>query len=49
MALYLREGLGCTAPRIGDGTVESVWVRMKGKASKMDVVVGVCCDHQPGR
>ena len=40
VVLCLREGLDCTVLAVGDDTVESLWVRIKGK---VDVVVGVCC------
>ena len=37
----MREGLDCMALAVGNDTVESLWVRMKGKTNKADVVVGV--------
>lgn len=40
VALYVREGLDCMALAAGDNTVESPWVRMKGKANMVNVVVG---------
>ncbi|GAB0190604.1 hypothetical protein GRJ2_001525700 [Grus japonensis] len=41
VALYVTEGLDCTELSVGDDTVESLWVRIKGQANKGDVVVGV--------
>ncbi|GAB0204012.1 mitochondrial enolase superfamily member 1 [Grus japonensis] len=41
VALYVTEGLDCTGLSVGDDTVESLWVRIKGQANKGDVVVGV--------
>lgn len=39
--LYVREGLDCMALAVSDNTVETLWVRIKEKANKEDVVVGV--------
>ena len=41
MALYLVEELECTELAVGDGTVESFWVRIKGQTE--DVVMEVYC------
>ncbi|GAB0206625.1 mitochondrial enolase superfamily member 1 [Grus japonensis] len=41
VALYVTEGLDCTELSVGDDTVESLWVRIKGQANKGDVTVGV--------
>ena len=41
MVLYIREGLDCMALAVGNDRVESLWVRIKGKANKAAVVVGV--------
>ena len=38
VALYVKGELGCMVLTIGDDTVESLWVRTKGKANKADVV-----------
>lgn len=40
--LYVMEGLDCTELADGDDMVESFWVRVKGKASNVVVVVGGC-------
>lgn len=36
------ERVGCREFAAGSDMVESCWVRIKGKANKADVVVGVC-------
>ena len=43
VALCVGEWLDCMALTVGDETVERLWVRMKGKVKKVDVVVGVYC------
>ena len=35
VALYIKEGLDCTALAVGDDTVESLWVRVRGKVNKV--------------
>lgn len=37
VALYVREVLDCMVLMVGDDTVKSFWVRMKGKENKRDV------------
>ena len=41
VALYIKEGLDCTALAVRDDVVKSPWVRTSGKTNKADVVVGV--------
>ncbi|KAK4822638.1 hypothetical protein QYF61_018590 [Mycteria americana] len=41
-ALYVRECFGCLELNDGDDRVECLWVRIRGKASKADIMVGVC-------
>lgn len=41
MTLYVIEGLDCVVLTVGNYMVETLWVRMKVKANKVDVVVGV--------
>ncbi|KAK4828588.1 hypothetical protein QYF61_000040 [Mycteria americana] len=42
VALYVRESLDSLELDDGDDRVECLWVRIKGKANKADIVVGVC-------
>ncbi|KAK4831654.1 hypothetical protein QYF61_018621 [Mycteria americana] len=42
VALYVRECLGSLELHDGDDRVECLWVRIRGKANKSDIVVGVC-------
>ncbi|PKU48789.1 mitochondrial fission process protein 1 [Limosa lapponica baueri] len=42
VALYVREDYECVELTEGNGRVECLWVRIKGRASKADIVVGVC-------
>ncbi|KAK4816775.1 hypothetical protein QYF61_022887 [Mycteria americana] len=42
VALYIRECLDSLELDDGDDRVECLWVRIRGKANKADVVVGVC-------
>ena len=53
VVLYIREGWDCMALAVGVDMVESLWVRIKGKANKADVVVevysGRCETSQPAR
>ncbi|KAK4813674.1 LOW QUALITY PROTEIN: hypothetical protein QYF61_017641 [Mycteria americana] len=42
VALYVRESLDSLELNDGDDRVECLWVRMRGKANKADIVVGVC-------
>lgn len=41
MALYVTKGLSCTELTVGNDTLESLWIRIKGQANKVDVIVGV--------
>ncbi|KAF1483971.1 Aprataxin and PNK-like factor, partial [Eudyptula minor novaehollandiae] len=40
--LYIRECFDCLELNDGDSRVECLWIRIRGKASKADIVVGVC-------
>ncbi|PKU30779.1 adaptin ear-binding coat-associated protein 1 [Limosa lapponica baueri] len=42
VALYVREGYECQELIEGNSRVECLWVRIRGRASKADIVVGVC-------
>ncbi|KAK4810957.1 hypothetical protein QYF61_013365 [Mycteria americana] len=42
VALYIRECLDSLELNDGDDRVECLWVRIKGKANKAGIVVGVC-------
>ncbi|KAM9590859.1 uncharacterized protein ACIBXB_005907 [Morphnus guianensis] len=42
VALYVRECFDCTELHDSDNKVECLWVRMRGKANKADIVLGVC-------
>ncbi|KAK4827580.1 hypothetical protein QYF61_019482 [Mycteria americana] len=42
VALYVRESLDSLELNDGDDRVECLWVRIRGKANKADIVVGVC-------
>ncbi|KAK4815560.1 hypothetical protein QYF61_004077 [Mycteria americana] len=42
VALYVRECLDSLELDDGDDRVECLWVRIRGKANKADIVVGVC-------
>ncbi|PKU41370.1 adaptin ear-binding coat-associated protein 1 [Limosa lapponica baueri] len=42
VALYVREGYECRELIEGNSRVECLWVRIRGRASKADIVVGVC-------
>ncbi|KAJ7426117.1 mitochondrial fission process protein 1 [Willisornis vidua] len=41
VALYVTEGLECMELTAGNGTVESLWGRMKRQTNNVDVTVGV--------
>ncbi|PKU49676.1 mitochondrial fission process protein 1 [Limosa lapponica baueri] len=41
VALYVRDRLECLEVNNGNGSVECLWVRLKGKANKADIMVGV--------
>ena len=42
VALYVRDGFDCIELNDCDDKVESLWVKMRGKANKADVLLGVC-------
>ncbi|KAK4829639.1 hypothetical protein QYF61_005850 [Mycteria americana] len=42
VALYVRECLDSLELNDGDDRVECLWVRIRGKAKKADIVVGIC-------
>ncbi|PKU36060.1 adaptin ear-binding coat-associated protein 1 [Limosa lapponica baueri] len=42
VALYVREDYDRVELTEGNGKVECLWVRIRGRASKADIVVGVC-------
>ncbi|GAB0179537.1 T-cell activation Rho GTPase-activating protein-like [Grus japonensis] len=42
VALYVKECFDCLEPNGGDGRVECLWVRIREKANKADIMVGVC-------
>ncbi|PKU32378.1 mitochondrial fission process protein 1 [Limosa lapponica baueri] len=42
VALYVRECYECQELNDGDNRVECLWVRIRGRANKADIVVGVC-------
>ncbi|GAB0203947.1 hypothetical protein GRJ2_002860300 [Grus japonensis] len=45
VALYVRECFDCLELDNGDDRVECLWLRIRGKANKADIMVGVC--HRP--
>ncbi|XP_032304298.1 uncharacterized protein LOC116654245 [Coturnix japonica] len=42
VALYVRECFHATEIVTGDNKVESLWVKIRGRADKADILVGVC-------
>ena len=44
-ALYTGEGFGCTELRGSEDKAESLWVTLRGKDSKAQILLGVC--HRP--
>ncbi|GAB0209132.1 hypothetical protein GRJ2_003378900 [Grus japonensis] len=42
VALYVRECFDCLELNDGDERVECLWVRIRGKANKADIMVGIC-------
>ncbi|GAB0209890.1 hypothetical protein GRJ2_003454700 [Grus japonensis] len=42
VALYVRECFDCLELDDGDDKVKCLWVRMRGKANKADILLGVC-------
>lgn len=41
LMLHVKEGWDCMQLAAGDDMIESLWVRITGKANNADVVVGV--------
>jgi len=42
VAMYIRDCFDCTELKDCDDNVECLWVKMKGKANKADILLGVC-------
>ena len=42
VALYIRESFDVVELQAGNDKVESLWVRIRGKAGKASILVGVC-------
>ena len=42
MALYVKECFEVTELMTGDDKVESLWVKIRGRTDKADILVGVC-------
>ena len=42
VALYVKECFEVTELMTGDNEVESLWVKIRGRADKADILVGVC-------
>ena len=42
MALYVKECFEVTELMTGENKVESLWVKIRGRAEKADILVGVC-------
>lgn len=42
MALYVREGFNCIEFKDNDDKLEYLWVRIRGKTNKADILMGVC-------
>ena len=42
VALYVRECFDVVQCNVGDYNVESLWLRIKGKAKKVDILAGTC-------
>ena len=42
MALYIREAFDAKGIETSDDEVECLWIRIKGKANKADILLGVC-------
>lgn len=41
--MYVREGFDYLEFNDGNNRVECLWVRIRGKAKRADIMVGVCC------
>ncbi|KAF4803558.1 hypothetical protein TURU_015076 [Turdus rufiventris] len=48
VALYIREAFDAMDDETNDDEVECLWVRIKGKANKADILLGVCY-HSPNQ
>ena len=46
VALCVREGFAGLEPNDGDNGVECLWVRIRGKANKADIMAESVMDHQ---
>ncbi|KAJ7428093.1 mitochondrial fission process protein 1 [Pitangus sulphuratus] len=42
VALYVGESLDSVELAVSNGKVECLWIKIRGKASKADILVGVC-------
>ena len=42
VALYVKESFDCLELDDGDDRVECLWVRVRAKVNKADIMVGVC-------
>ena len=42
VALYVRECFDCLELDDGDSRAECLWVRIRGRTNKADILVGVC-------
>ena len=42
MALYVKECFEVTELMTGDNEVESLWVKIRGRADKADILVDIC-------
>ncbi|KAJ7406293.1 mitochondrial fission process protein 1 [Willisornis vidua] len=40
--LYVRESLGSVELEVSNDTVECMWIKIRGKANKADILVGDC-------
>ena len=43
MALYVRKCFDATELGAGSDKVESLWVRIRGRANKVYILVSICC------
>jgi len=42
VALYVRDSFDCTELNVCDDKVECLWVKMRGKANKADILLWIC-------
>ncbi|KAJ7414527.1 hypothetical protein BTVI_40948 [Pitangus sulphuratus] len=42
VALYVRDSLGSAELEVSNNKVECLWIRIRGKANRADILVGVC-------